>query len=199
MKKLFENFRNFTESNKPLVITYFGGFKPPHKGHLAVVEEYLSMPEVEKVYILFGDSPRMSDDGSVVVDGRTSKAVWELLLDTISDSSRVEIVSGFSGNPMVKAAELAWDDKLTGRRISAGYGSKEPEYGERFLKVIKSVENRVGPPVAEPVMVPTKTFVQGVSATKIRNAVASDDMETIAATIPAQVSAQEYIDTINNF
>ena len=38
-----------------MFVAYFGGFKPPHKGHLAVVEEYLSMPDVLSVYVVYGN------------------------------------------------------------------------------------------------------------------------------------------------
>ncbi|HAI41622.1 MAG TPA: hypothetical protein DCM40_27665, partial [Maribacter sp.] len=62
MRKIFENWKTFIseDEEKPLIVAFFGGFKPPHKGHLAVVEDYLSMPDVERVYIIFGQKPRMS-------------------------------------------------------------------------------------------------------------------------------------------
>ena len=48
-----------------MFVAYFGGFKPPHKGHLAVVEEYLSMPDVLSVYVVYGQKPRSSKDRKV--------------------------------------------------------------------------------------------------------------------------------------
>ena len=196
MEKLFENWRGFAGPEKPLIVAYFGGFKPPHKGHLEVVQGYLAMPEVEKVYILFGSSTRSSDDGTVVVDDEVSARVWNLFLSVLPDSSKVELIHGFSGNPMTTAAELAWDEKLTNKRLTAGYSAKEPQYGSVFLKVINSVEKKIGPPIAEPVAVSSMSFTKGVSSTNIRNAISQGDMETIRNSIPTGISAEKYVDII---
>ncbi len=196
MEKLFENWRDFAGPEKPLVVAYFGGFKPPHKGHFEVLQGYLAMPEVEKVYILFGSSTRSSDDGTVVVDDKVSVRVWNLFLSALPDSSKVELIHGFSGNPMTRAAELAWDERLADKRLTAGYSAKEPQYGSIFLRVVKSVEKTVGPPIAEPVAVSSMSFTKGVSSTNIRNAISQGDMETIRNSIPNGISVEKYVDII---
>ena len=63
-----------------MFVAYFGGFKPPHKGHLAVVEEYLSMPDVLSVYIVYGDKVRKSKDNSVTLNAQHAKSIWDLFV-----------------------------------------------------------------------------------------------------------------------
>ena len=180
----------------PLVVAFFGGFKPPHKGHLAVVEDYLSMPDVEKVYIVFGQKPRKSSDESVIIDAQDTRAIWNLFLSGIVGGDKVELVEDFTGNPIIKAAELAWDDSLVGKRLTAGFGPKESSYGSTFLKIVSATEKRVGEPVVTPVMVPSSVDVPSVSATMIRDAIASGDIEFIKSAIPSWVNAEEYINLL---
>jgi len=47
-----------TRSEDKYVVLIPGGFKPPHKGHYAMIENYAKMPNVEAVVILSGDKPR---------------------------------------------------------------------------------------------------------------------------------------------
>ena len=72
-----------------MFVAYFGGFKPPHKGHLAVVEEYLSMPDVQTVYVVYGDKNRLSADGKVILNSNHTKMVWELFISTLDQPERV--------------------------------------------------------------------------------------------------------------
>ena len=200
MKLIFENWNNFLEedkSNKPLVVVYFGGFKPPHKGHLAVVEEYLSMPDVQAVYILFGNKTRSSSDGSVVIGAETAKRLWGLLLKEVPKDKVIGKIAT-KDNPIGEAAEMAWDERLEGKRITPGFGSKEPYYGKVFNSLIKAVESRIGPPVAEPVLVPTVVNLPNISATKLRDAIAINDLETIEEMIPSNVKVEDYIKILRN-
>jgi len=180
----------------PLVVAFFGGFKPPHKGHLAVVEDYLSMPDVEKVYIVFGQKPRKSSDESVIIDAQDTRAIWNLFLSGIVGGDKVELIESHVGNPVIKAAELAWDESLSGKRITAGFGPKESSYGNMFLKIIDATKKRVGNPIAVPVMVSSNVDVPSVSATMIRDAIASGDVEFIKSAIPNWVNAEEYINLL---
>ena len=46
------------EQEERYVVLIPGGFKPPHKGHYAMIENYAEMANVESVVILSGDKPR---------------------------------------------------------------------------------------------------------------------------------------------
>ena len=63
-----------------------------------------------------------------------------------------------------------------------------------FIKVkIDATKKRVGNPIAMPVMVSSNVDVPSVSATMIRDAIASGDVEFIKSAIPNWVNAEEYI------
>ena len=197
MKSLLENWRRYLKEEKiPLNIVYFGGFKPPHKGHFAVVQEYLSMPEVEHVYILFGNKPRQSTNGSVILSGDDSKNIWDLFIPAMSDPSKVTVLDPVSKNTMIAAAELAWLPKLSGKRISAGFGAKEPKYGKSFVGIVNSLSKKMGPPMATPVAVPTVANVPSVSATKVRDALSQKDVSYLQDVVPDGVSVEDYINIL---
>jgi len=44
--------------NEKFVVLIPGGFKPPHKGHYALLESYAQMPNVESVVVFTGSKPR---------------------------------------------------------------------------------------------------------------------------------------------
>ena len=157
------------------------------------------MPEVKRVFILFGWSPRLSDDGKIKLDDRHSQRVWDLFLPALSDPSRVYITPVSEGNAMVYAAKMAWDNKLSGERITAGYGDKEPRYGQVFMNIVNSLSSTMGAPAATPVMVPTFANVPAISATRVRNAASTGDMRTIASAVPAGVSPDEYLNILQSY
>ena len=177
---------------RPLVVAYFGGFKPPHKGHNAIVDEYLTQLGASKVLILFGPNPRYSDDKSVAIDGEKSRQAWELFTKEYS-SEQVEIMMIDRGSPMLAAARLAWDERFAGYRISPGFSEKDSKYGRTFLRVIEGLSKELGPPIATPVLISSKTNLPDISATNVRNAIASNNMGTIANSIPSDVDSSDYL------
>ena len=178
-----------------MFVAYFGGFKPPHKGHLAVVEEYLSMPDVETVFIVYGNKNRLSEDGSIVMNGDHTRAIWKLFISTLERPDRVKLVKT-DGNTLVTAAQLAWLPEVKGSTITAGYGAKEPQYGMRFMNVINSLEKESGKSLATPVMVPTTTNFTSVSSTMIRKALSSNNTRYLEEVIPDGVSCGDYLNIL---
>ena len=178
-----------------MFVAYFGGFKPPHKGHLAVVEEYLSMPDVLSVYVVYGQKARVSTDRKVRLNANHTKSVWDLFISTLDDPTRVKLVEA-EGNTLVEAASLAWSPEVAGSTITAGYGAKEPEYGSRFVNVINSMQANRGNPLATPVMVPTSSNEPSISSTMIRNALATNDTSYLEGVVPRGVCVRDYINIL---
>jgi len=178
-----------------MFVAYFGGFKPPHKGHLAVVQEYLSMPSVETVYIVYGDKNRLSTDGKVILNSSHTRKVWELFISTLGQPNRVKLIKAI-GNTFVAAAKLAWIDETAGSTITAGYGAKEPVYGQRFVNIIQSLSKEMGSPLAKPIMVPTQSNEPSVSSTLIRKALSTKDLTYLSGVVPTGVSCEDYIDIL---
>jgi len=175
-----------------MFVAYFGGFKPPHKGHLAVVEEYLSMPDVQTIYIVYGSKNRVSTDGRITVTSKQTKAVWKLFISTLDRPERVKLVET-EGNTLVAAANLAWLPETAGSTITAGYGAKEPIYGTKFVNVVRGLTKSNGLPLAKPVMRPTRSNEPTVSSTLIRSALSTNDSSYLSGVIPDNVCGEEYM------
>ena len=178
-----------------MFVAYFGGFKPPHKGHLAVVEEYLSMPDVLSVYVVYGNKTRMSKDRKIRLNADHTKSIWDLFISTLDHPTRVKLIET-DGNTLVEAANLAWSPELAGSTITAGYGAKEPEYGSRFMNVIHSRESSRGTPLGTPVMVPTSSNEPSISSTMIRNALATNNTSYLEGVVPTGVCVRDYINIL---
>lgn len=95
----------------PRAITiYTGSFKPPHRGHLSLVEIMLKktkkplLPGGEPgiIYIFISKKPR---DPCSQLDGDLSKEVWLTYLSTLSpeDQARVRIVVSQKSSPILTA------------------------------------------------------------------------------------------------
>ena len=178
-----------------MFVAYFGGFKPPHKGHLAVVEEYLSMPDVLSVYVLYGQKARTSNDQKIRLNAGHTRSIWDLFVSTLDDPTRVKLIEA-EGNTLVEAASLAWLPELAGSTITAGYGAKEPEYGSRFISVVNSLQADRGTPLATPVMVPTSSNEPSISSTMIRNALAANNTSYLERVVPRGVCVRDYINIL---
>ena len=173
-----------------MFVAYFGGFKPPHKGHLAVVEEYLSMPDVLSVYVVYGQKARASTDRKVRLNANHTKSVWDLFISTLDDPTRVKLVEA-EGNTLVEAASLAVT-RGCWLYYHCWIQTQEPEYGSRFVNVINSMQADRGNPLATPVMVPTSSNEPSISSTMIRNALATNNTCYLEV-VPRGVCVRDYI------
>ena len=61
-------------AKKPEICWYPGGFKPPHKGHLAAAQQLASKPYITQVKVLIGQGKR----GGITAE--QSKAIWDIYL-----------------------------------------------------------------------------------------------------------------------
>ena len=116
-----------------------------------------------------------------------------MYLSSIGSPNKVEIITGFKGSPLAKAASMAFNEELKGMRITAGFTPKAPSYGKRFIDVVRAIERSKGPPLLQPVSISPNTNVPWISATRLRNALASGDANSIRKMIPDEVSVEEYI------
>ena len=160
-----------------------------------MVEEYLSMPDVLSVYVVYGNKTRSSKDRKIRLNAEHTKNIWDLFISTLDDPTRVKLIEA-PGNTLVAAANLAWSPEHAGSTITAGYGAKEPEYGSRFVSVVNSLKAERGVPMAKPVMVPTSSNEPSISSTTIRNALASDDTSYLEGVVPRGVCVRDYINIL---
>jgi hypothetical protein len=79
------NWAILNEESSEIVLYLPGGFKPPHKGHFALVRDALEKNPKAKLVIMSGESGR---DG---VSLAQSKKVWDIYFNAIGKSDQVEV------------------------------------------------------------------------------------------------------------
>ena len=74
-----------------------GAFKPPHRGHLEMVEHYADM--VDEVIIMVSPLPRKTPSG-VGIGFELSKAIWEIYLRDLGLADRVKVIKSPVNSPV---------------------------------------------------------------------------------------------------
>ncbi len=170
-----------------------GAFKPPHKGHLAMVEQYAGM--ADEVIVLIS---RPTKGGRYLPNGKEitaedSKAIWELLT---ADIPNVDIFISTHASPLTAAYEYVGKDGPLpeGTKVILGASTKGGDVArwKGAEQYIKDGVELMSP--AETAVVPT-TRPEGepYSATDLRNALG--DPENNRAEI-ADFVGEENVDNV---
>ena len=188
MKKLFESWRHYlTEQEQKYIILIPGGFKPPHRGHVFLINEYANHPDIEKVIIIVGSSARSSDDNSIIIDVDKTIKIFDLYgvfsnpkIELMRAKTKISSTGKEYENPFVDAVDYVKNADLESHRnniIAIGYPTKEPSRGEMFLRATAGAEIATGLP-------PIIPLSDEISATRLRNAIANEDEEIIKDSLP---------------
>jgi hypothetical protein len=162
------------EQDKETIALFPGAFKPPHKGHFAVVEELLKKG-VDKVIVLI--SPKEREGINVDM----SVKIWDVyktLLDDI-ETGKVEIKIA-TESPVKEAYNLVKENPDVNFIVAVGKGEID-----RFKHMGKHSH--------------VQTFDagqlegEGMNATGLRAAIGNGDASAIQKYIPAGVSATDFI------
>ena len=65
-------------NDEKITVVIPGGFKPPHRGHVEMINHFANLPNVDEVIVFTGSEPRKSSDGSVVVTAEKAKKLFNL-------------------------------------------------------------------------------------------------------------------------
>ena len=177
-----------------------GGFKPPHKGHLALVMHYANSSDV--VYIFISPLPRGAPGDEAEVTFSQSKQIWNLYLDA-AGLSNVKVIDRPSSNnsPVQMAYEFSENKKdepylaQPGDRILFGASEKADSKGKpdwmRFQNAQKYV--RDGAVAGDPAEFASPVFFDGLSATDFRKALYKASVEEINEFLPKNVDSSEIL------
>jgi len=178
-----------TESEGEVVAAVAGGFKPPHRGHLEMIQHYAQLADRVKLFI--GQNPRAirGDQSGRSVTAEQSLAIWQKYLQDagLDDQVEVEIVAG---SPM-KASYSVLEDASAGQTILMGCGEKDtyfsPEALAQYTPEGVKAQAAPCPNIVDP---HTK---KPYSATAVRDTIKNNDLEAFAKFLPEQSlqSAQE--------
>lgn len=200
MKKLFESWRNYiVEQEQKFIILIPGGFKPPHRGHVFLINEYAKHPDVEKVIVFVGSSPRQSDDKIITIDIDKTMKIFDLY--NVFDNPKIELIRATTKvsakgkqyeNPFIDAIEYIDNidlEKYRNNVFAIGYPTKEQNRGRLFVKATKGSEIATSLP-------PIVPEADHISATRLRNAIANKDEEIIKDSLPDPSMYDDFMNII---
>jgi hypothetical protein len=164
-----------------------GGFKPPHKGHLAMVQHYAAISDV--VYVFISPLSRGGPADQAEVSFSQSKQIWKLYLEA-GGLSNVEVIERPSTNnsPVHSAYEFSENENdesflaQVGDRILFGASQKEdlksgaPDW-HRFMNADRYV--RDGAVAGDVEANASPSFFGGLSGTDFRKALHRGDIEDL--------------------
>lgn len=113
------------EDSSGVTVLMPGGFKPPHGGHLDLVMGYYGLPQVAKVVVLVGPSPR---DGITQSD---SVSIWK---DLLKDVPGADVLTTSVESPLTAAYEYL--EKAPSGTYALASSKKGSDYG-RVLKFVQ--------------------------------------------------------------
>jgi len=177
-----------------------GGFKPPHKGHLAMVEHYSKLADI--VFIFISPLSRGSSPNEAEVGFRQSKDIWDLYIQA-SGLNNVKIIdrpSSFN-SPVQMAYEFSENKKdepylaQAGDRILFGASEKSDKKGNPDWMRFQNAQNYVrdGAVAGDAAEFASPVFFEGLGATGFRRALHNADIEAINQFIPEYVDSTEIL------
>jgi len=182
------------KSDEKITVVIPGGFKPPHRGHVEMINHFANLPNVDEVIVFTGSKPRQSSDGSVVVTAEKARKLFNLfdLAPNIrfGDVRQREKMDGSTyENPFMDAVAVLFDDDYAGKNVAIGHPTKDATYADRFEKIASYSKK---PMTARLVRVTPADTTDGLSATDLRNAIQSGDAQQLKKFIPDSI-AKDYL------
>ena len=148
-----------------------GAFKPPHKGHFAVVKKLLE--KADQVVVLI--SPKTRE--GVTVD--ESLAIWELYKTFLDGSVEVRVATG---SPVAEAYRVAKDNPDTKFILAAG-----KDEDSRFTSAQKLPNTEVF----------NAGNIEGTNATEMRVALQTNNEDAIKEYLPDEVNVVDFLQALN--
>jgi hypothetical protein len=182
------------DNDEKITVVIPGGFKPPHRGHVEMINHFANLPNVSEVIVFTGTKPRESADGSVVVTKDKSIQLFNLFdlapNVTFGDVAQRPKKDGSTyENPFMDAVGVLFDEKYAGKKVAIGHPMKDASYSDRFRRIVKSSKE---PLTADLVAVTPADTTDDLSATNLRNAVQDKDLESLAKFIPSNI-VEDYL------
>ena len=184
----------FKENNKKTKTALIpGGFKPPHRGHLALVTHYLDEVGPDGKVIIFmgsgGKNPRTINGNPITYEDALN--IWEIYLknEGLSQSKNLEFRK-IEGSPLGKVIDYVTEANPNLETIYLGAGEKDGDRWKFMLDNPKYNPNGVDVYVEA---APNYTDLEGnpMSSTNFRKAIESGDKKLVKSYIP-QSSHKDY-------
>lgn len=194
--------KTFAEFLKEKLSSYLillpGGYKPPTKGHLHLIQQYNNNPSVAKILILIGPTER---------EGITREQALQVFnLYGVSKLPKVIIESTSFESPLKAAFEFVENDpraeSYKSLIFSVGASNKGDDFkrSSHFASYFKKNPQKlrsgfqVGVP---PIVSALKVDDSEASATTLRKAIRDTDIQTIRKLIPENVNLKTFLRIFN--
>ena len=208
VQSLRENNDRNTISANGIKVLFAGSFKPPHRGHLEVIKNFIQLPNlsrknftVEKIIVIIGDRPRTSSIGEEF-NLNQSMELFKLYLKSAGLEDLVELRITKRNNPVKDvydfiANENNEEDKAQpGDVILLGASAKDKGYYSNLAKFVKDKPWQVL--FGSEYEIPEFTSISSssnfvMSSTDFRNAISKNNLKAIDTYLPKEVlSSSEY-------
>ena len=157
--------------NQPTIALFPGAFKPPHKGHFAVVKKLLE--KADQVVVLI--SPKTRE--GVTVD--ESLAIWDLYKTLLDGNVEVRVAAG---SPVQEAYRVAKDNPDTKFILAAG-----KDEDSRFTSAQKLPNTEVF----------NAGNIEGTNATEMRIALQTNNEDAIKEYLPDGVDIADFLHALS--
>ena len=158
--------------DQPTIALFPGAFKPPHKGHVDVIEKLLKA--ADQVVVLVSPQTREG------VTADESIAVWNLYKDKFNGP--VEVKVSADSSPVKEVYDVVKNNPDTNFIVAFGKGEMD-----RYKNIEKYPNVKVFDAGA----------IEGVSATNLRMALAQNNEEEIANYLPDGISVDQFLQALN--
>jgi len=212
MEALSENKKIEPIEANGIKVLFAGAFKPPHKGHLEVIKNFIKLPElnkrnftVEKVVVILGNKSRFSTNKHEF-NIQQSRELFKLFVRAAGLESLVELRITQRDNPVkdvydyISNPNSEADKAQPGDVILLGVSAKDRDYYSNLAKFVKDKPWRVlfGEDYEIPMVFKDKNnegadILGEFSASSFREAIADSNIKEIDSFLPEEIlSSPDY-------
>jgi hypothetical protein len=182
------------ELGEQMLILLPGGYKPPTKGHMHMIESYNNNPAVSKVIVLIGPKEREG------ITREQSLAVFQLY--GIDRLEKVTVEDTKFDNPMVASFDYVEKDpraeEYAGLTIAIGASDKGDDAmrADRLVKYFTANPEKLRPGLKvgiPPIVKALQSNGTEVSATDLRKAIRNNDSRAVKHFIPSGINPAEFL------
>ena len=157
-----------------------GGFKPPHRGHLEMIQYYADMSDRVKLFISETSRAIKGDESGRSITADQSIAIWDKYLKDAGLSDKVD-VQIISGSPLT-ATYSVLENASPGQTVLMGCGAKDTYYSPdklaRYTPEGVTAEGAPCPTILDP------STGRPYSATAVRDTIKNNDIEAFKMFLP---------------
>lgn len=189
-------------------VLFAGSFKPPHKGHLESIKNFIKLPSineknftVEKVIVIMGNKSRNSNNGKEFNLEQSIK-LFKLYIKAAGLEDLVDLRVTNRDNPVKDVYDYIanehndLDKAQPGDVILLGVSAKDRGYYSNLSKFVKDKPWQIlfGTDYETPEFTTRQDSDKTVmSSTSFRNAISKNDLDKIDSFLPDEIlSSQEY-------